>query len=335
MLQIYKPYLFDNPNITYKLNINSTNIDDGPIKQLVFYSNEFLINESALEKEILRSLRTFRNRNINNYLFTLTCPICLEESNDINFLFGLTDKNHICCYDCWKDYCLHTIKTSHDKINCIGCDKEIEFNLFNTLFKFDINLINNYSLRLYQSQYHNLIECSKCKLKFVAVHEDHNRCPECCFDVCKYCLELNHYELHMTCKKFEQFIKTREYINYFSFKEHERILRLCEKKHCQGIMNIKTELLLKVESRNQRIQEQIRQQELIKNEQRNLKWIMNNTKKCPKCGNAIEKNKGCNHMTCKCKYEFCWYCLEECTNPCDHFKKCKAGAKWFDDGYRE
>ena len=40
------------------------------------------------------------------------------------------------------------------------------------------------------------------------------------------------------------------------------------------------------------------------------------TKPCPKCGIAIEKNNGCQHMTCRtssggdgCGYEWCWQCL--------------------------
>ncbi|KAJ3032677.1 hypothetical protein HDV00_007275 [Rhizophlyctis rosea] len=38
-------------------------------------------------------------------------------------------------------------------------------------------------------------------------------------------------------------------------------------------------------------------------------WISANTKECTKCNSTIEKNGGCNHMTCrKCKYEFCWVC---------------------------
>ena len=34
-------------------------------------------------------------------------------------------------------------------------------------------------------------------------------------------------------------------------------------------------------------------------------------KKCAFCGEAVEKNDGCNHMTCICcKYQFCWLCSE-------------------------
>jgi ariadne-1 len=39
-------------------------------------------------------------------------------------------------------------------------------------------------------------------------------------------------------------------------------------------------------------------------------WISANTKECPRCNSTIEKNGGCNHMTCrKCKHEFCWICM--------------------------
>ncbi|TPX75898.1 hypothetical protein CcCBS67573_g02826 [Chytriomyces confervae] len=50
-------------------------------------------------------------------------------------------------------------------------------------------------------------------------------------------------------------------------------------------------------------------------------WISANTKECEKCQSTIEKNGGCNHMTCrKCKYEFCWVCMGPWT---DH------GTQWY------
>jgi ubiquitin len=40
-------------------------------------------------------------------------------------------------------------------------------------------------------------------------------------------------------------------------------------------------------------------------------WLNANTKSCPTCNCRIEKNGGCNQMTCKhCKADFCWLCNE-------------------------
>jgi len=52
--------------------------------------------------------------------------------------------------------------------------------------------------------------------------------------------------------------------------------------------------------------------EKCRNESETANWILANTKSCPKCVSRIEKNNGCNHMTCqRCKYEFCWICMGE------------------------
>lgn len=50
--------------------------------------------------------------------------------------------------------------------------------------------------------------------------------------------------------------------------------------------------------------------EKCRNESETANWILANTKPCPECSSRIEKNQGCNHMTCsKCKNEFCWICM--------------------------
>ena len=52
-------------------------------------------------------------------------------------------------------------------------------------------------------------------------------------------------------------------------------------------------------------------------------WQDQNTKACPQCNTRIEKNGGCNHMTCAhCNHHFCWQCrgnfnqFAGCVNRC-------------------
>ena len=47
---------------------------------------------------------------------------------------------------------------------------------------------------------------------------------------------------------------------------------------------------------------------MSKGEDDSANWMKINTKPCPKCKRPIEKNQGCNHMTCRCGYEFCYVC---------------------------
>lgn len=35
-----------------------------------------------------------------------------------------------------------------------------------------------------------------------------------------------------------------------------------------------------------------------------------NVKPCPLCKEKVDKNGGCNAMTCRCGHHFCWLCLK-------------------------
>src|SRR5687767_9477838 len=51
------------------------------------------------------------------------------------------------------------------------------------------------------------------------------------------------------------------------------------------------------------------------NELDTTSWILANIKSCPKCVSRIEKNQGCNHMTCqRYKFKFCWICMSDWYN---------------------
>jgi hypothetical protein len=62
-------------------------------------------------------------------------------------------------------------------------------------------------------------------------------------------------------------------------------------------------------------------------------WVNNHggVRFCPVCRTKVEKNEGCNHMTCIiCRYEFCWFCLGYAGHDAHHFdpwnpRSCGAG----------
>jgi ariadne-1 len=62
-------------------------------------------------------------------------------------------------------------------------------------------------------------------------------------------------------------------------------------------------------------------------------WKSENTRPCPGCHKAIEKNEGCNHMTCsQCKHQFCWKCgrnWQDRNGPIHSFFECNQENQWW------
>ncbi|RHW72222.1 E3 ubiquitin-protein ligase [Trypanosoma brucei equiperdum] len=65
---------------------------------------------------------------------------------------------------------------------------------------------------------------------------------------------------------------------------------------------------------------------LVKEYEPSLVYIQSNTKECPNCHVPIEKDKGCNHMTCtRCRHEYCWVCLGPWVQHNNMYYQCQRG----------
>ncbi|KAH0791995.1 IBR domain containing protein [Histomonas meleagridis] len=122
-------------------------------------------------------------------------------------------------------------------------------------------------------------------------------------------------------KNFQQFVLESEIVKSNQYRH-------CLNSHCQNLLTINSVGLCNVATCTcgQRVcwkcgeeahaplscENLIRWREINQDAVQG-EWIYKNTKPCPKCKSRIEKNGGCNHMTCRkeaggCGYEFCWIC---------------------------
>ncbi|CAM0875830.1 unnamed protein product [Alopecurus aequalis] len=61
----------------------------------------------------------------------------------------------------------------------------------------------------------------------------------------------------------------------------------------------------------------------------NLKWISLHTKSCPGCHKPIEKNGGCNHVSCRCGVQLCYACggFRDSRHNCNRYDEDKAASR--------
>ncbi|KAL6236808.1 hypothetical protein BDW75DRAFT_103017 [Aspergillus navahoensis] len=109
-------------------------------------------------------------------------------------------------------------------------------------------------------------------------------------------------------------------------RQEEEAARVCEKKaleqaQAEAAQRQEDEEIIEVEVKDD-FKEKI---EMLKRRMRevelSMKKVEETTKRCPGCQWPIEKNDGCDHMTCiKCRAEFCWICLGGWSS---HTRRCR------------
>lgn len=98
-------------------------------------------------------------------------------------------------------------------------------------------------------------------------------------------------------------------INQFEVQGDQPIVRRCELcsrrycRQCGAVHNEQVNCRAAAAERN-----------MPEAERASEEWRRAHTKECPNCHRAIEKNGGCNHMTCRretqgCGHQFCWVCM--------------------------
>jgi len=142
----------------------------------------------------------------------------------------------------------------------------------------------------------------------------------------------------------------QKYFNYLtqSFVDQNEKLKWCPAPNCGNVITadmLKGQIVAcscgfrfcfrcQQESHFPATCEQVRMwQKKIQDVSETQNWIMANTQDCPKCKSFIEKNGGCNHMTCRvCSYEFCWLCMRDWKGhndyyTCNRYQKSQKKAK--------
>ncbi|EFO96436.1 hypothetical protein CRE_04474 [Caenorhabditis remanei] len=201
------------------------------------------------------------------------CAICFD---DESVLTGLSC-NHQFCIGCWNSYLTQKIVDGETEISCMAPECTLLFQPEQVLYQPErhIFIVFRFQITFYIN---DPTVMSMYRKAVVSNYVDTNRLLKWCHGAgCEKVIKVPHASIrHVACSCGSQFC--------FS----------CNKdSHEPASCHILTHWLKM-------------------DDQESSKWILSNTKDCPKCQAPIEKNGGCNHMTCtnrNCRYEFCWLCM--------------------------
>ena len=194
------------------------------------------------------------------------------------FLFYVFLKNDSICLICYKNYpdtYFLTIPTTQHKF-CKNCVFSYLSQMIDSNQILHIKCPDDCAVVLLGTDIESLLsEAPELYIRYIRLSKTRQLSmnPNICWCVragCDQYIERNPQKIHLTCDK--------------CFQE---ICFLCKngwhgQRTCEQAMN--QELMMYIEDKD--------------------------VKRCPSCHHGIEKNNGCNHMTCgQCGYQFCWLCL--------------------------
>lgn len=225
---------------------------------------------------------------------TFECPVCVE-SLENSPTYSLSC-GHQYCGSCWGHY-IHSIMSENEIIRCMdpGCEMAVPHRDAAKL------------LDLYSGTGTQSLEVNPLLVASVRAHVDRLKTFRWC--PATDCTDIVEYLGGEWASLEEAVVKCSE--------NHEFCFRCVRENHLPCPCDIVKRWIKKCEDDSE-----------------TANWIHAHTQECPECGTIIEKNGGCNHMTCKkCKNEFCWLCMGKWLdhkirqNNCNRFKVDKEEKK--------
>jgi len=159
------------------------------------------------------------------------------------------------------------------------------------------------------------------KMKDKKVKEEDIKCFNCKEPISHFIIQNV-----LNFKEFRQFEKETMAFNTKNFIRSDEIVVKCQNAKCNNLVIISKKfdvthykchvcgLLFCVRGctkphNGKTCEEQKKHENNVKNDQLFDQVKFNEKlRDCPSCGLTVQKTEGCNHMTCICKFEFCYVC---------------------------
>lgn len=227
------------------------------------------------------------------------CNICFLEKLGSDCLYFM-DCKHVYCRACLKEY--FEIQIREGSVQCLNCPEpkcpsvatpaQVKKLVGEDLFARYDRLLLQSSLDLMA----DVVYCPRPSCQTAVMQE-----PGCTMGVCSCCL----YAFCTVCKLAYHGVapcrvtaaKIQDLCTDY-LKADEETKKFLEQRYGKAVIQ---KALDELESED---------------------WLAKNTKPCPACGTHIQKQDGCNKMTCtSCRQYFCWLCMGclSKVNPYQHF----------------
>ncbi|VDO37062.1 RWD domain containing protein [Brugia malayi] len=261
--------------------------------------------------ELLKTFIEFNDRSIQNDFENewYDCEVCFSLKSGkecIRFM----PCGHVFCMECTSDYYRQKLHdNSIQQLQCLssGCDSyATQTQIRQVLTDKEFEIYEQRLLEVALDLMSDVVICPRISCQAPVIVDDGENSSLASCSLC-------HYSFCILCKK-----------SYHGIE----LCSLSEESKRKILSQVAVATPAQLEEIYKRFggKKQVEQLlQVLKNEE----WIKCNSKACPSCHAKIEKNSGCNKMTCiKCGRSFCWLCgiVLDKKDPYSHFNISGPGS---------